>query len=246
MSNRKWPLVLAVGTIAVAIGFAGWQLWPIYQRHRAVHSLIASFPHGYDTDDWGTYYKSIRTLHRYDGTDAAVEAIIRVVESEDSSEPVHLPFPGSNRSVACLTLSRLGPRAAPAVPTLINALSDPDSETRLQAARALGWIGPAARPALGALQTACGDTEFRTRVPRYAKDAIQKIEQSPECVDILIADLSSHSFSDIALSAEALGNLGPKAKSAVPKLTELLKHQDEKYENGEVRRAAANALRKIE
>jgi HEAT repeat protein len=240
-----WIIVSLLGLSAVVIVIAGWQLWPIWQRNKAVQNLITSLPRGFDTDDWNTYYNSIRLLRKYGGTDIAVDALVRVIQADESSELVNPPFPGSNRSTACFTLGRFGPVAAPAIPTLITALSDSNSETRLQAARALGWIGPEAQPALDALRTACEDTEFRTRVPRYAKDAILKIEERPECIDILIGDLNSQSFSDIALAAEALGNLGASAKPAVPKLIELLRHQNEKYEKGEVRRAAATALRKI-
>ena len=45
---------------------------------------------------------------------------------------------------------------------------------------------------------------------------------------------------DPFMAADALGEIGPKAASAVPALTKLLKHK-----NSKVRRAAAEALTKI-
>src|SRR5579884_1075592 len=55
------------------------------------------------------------------------------------------------RDELLLLLSRMGPQAAPAVPTLTKLLTDPDQPTRLAVIQALRQIGTAARPAEPAL-----------------------------------------------------------------------------------------------
>jgi len=47
-------------------------------------------------------------------------------------------------------LGQMGPKASPAVPTLMRALGDADQGMRMMAAEALGKIGPEAQPAIPA------------------------------------------------------------------------------------------------
>src|SRR5262245_51328408 len=60
------------------------------------------------------------------------------------------PEPRQRRQAA-YALGRIGPPAQDAVPALIAALRDGDSEVRWQVTQALGRIGPAARAAVPAL-----------------------------------------------------------------------------------------------
>src|SRR5581483_8934470 len=57
----------------------------------------------------------------------------------------------AGRDELLLLLSRMGPQAEPAVPTLTKLLADTDLPTRHSAIQALRQIGPAARPAVPAL-----------------------------------------------------------------------------------------------
>jgi hypothetical protein len=68
-------------------------------------------------------------------------------------------------------LGKLGPEAAPAVPTLTAILkASPDKEKRRLAAQALGKIGPAAKGAVGELISAMKNDD--PKVARYAAEAL--------------------------------------------------------------------------
>lgn len=76
------------------------------------------------------------------------------------------------RGRAVAGLSFLGPAAAPAIPQLIKALSDPSLEVRMGAAFALGKIGPAASEAIPHLRK----LENQSTVGETVRKAIQNIE----------------------------------------------------------------------
>ena len=79
-----------------------------------------------------------------------------------------------NRRAAFISLGRIGPSAAQAVPDLVHALSAEGVLYRLLAASSLGQIGPAARearPALEGLAASTGDWNTQTAV----RDALARI-----------------------------------------------------------------------
>ncbi len=85
-----------------------------------------------------------------------------------------------DRQRAAETLGAIGPKAAPAVPALVEALGDVPSgddfnlgQDRQAAAIALGRIGPAAKAAAPALRKALSDPRLRVR--RAAVEALEKI-----------------------------------------------------------------------
>src|SRR5207247_4991390 len=62
-----------------------------------------------------------------------------------------------------LGLSKLGPAAKDAVPSLVDALKSPSTGVRQNAALALGSIGPDAKAAVPALTATLKDTEWTVR-----------------------------------------------------------------------------------
>jgi HEAT repeat protein len=77
------------------------------------------------------------------------------------------------RAFAAGTIGALGPAAAPAVPSLIEALGDRDRDVREAAAEALGKIGPAARAAVPALEEAALGRKKAVR--HAAREALEEI-----------------------------------------------------------------------
>jgi HEAT repeat protein len=107
-------------------------------------------------------------------------------------------------------LERVGPRASPLVPILVEALSDPDKVVRLYAAMVLGKIGPPARKARADLQWAMEDPDGYVRVA--AAQALWRIDpQSPGIVPFLCQTLQHDAPSVDCHAAQVLGEMGPSA-----------------------------------
>jgi len=85
-----------------------------------------------------------------DGRDAGLAALRKALTTARDPQERMLAIDG---------LARLGKAAAPAVPDLMAAASDPDSLPRWHAARAMGLIGPAAAEAVPVLVGLLGDAD---------------------------------------------------------------------------------------
>jgi HEAT repeat protein len=137
----------------------------------------------------------------------------------------------SVRRKAASALVDLGPEARAAVPALTKALSDKDTYVRRFAAQALGKIGAPARSAVPALTKALKDE--KKEVAEAAAEALGQIRSVQG-----LADTVKDKGADVSVrrkAIEALADLGPQAKSAVPVLINALKDR-------EVRVQAAEAL----
>lgn len=129
------------------------------------------------------------------------------------------------------------------LPVLVEALSA-DISTSSKAAEFLGEIGPDAKMVVPALKKALGSKTPST----VHKAALALIRIDPENVEIVPALIAMQKLDveffgpDLAkrLSIEALGELGPKARSALPNLLMLV--QDS---NLHVCREAAKAIARI-
>ncbi len=120
------------------------------------------------------------------------------------------------RTMTCLALGSMGPRAAPATPSLAQRLKAEDAKVRRAAASGLGLIGPGAAVAVPALIAALDDPD--------------QVEPTWMPLNPRFANLKQLAVSHSA--AVALGEMGPKAKAAVPALLAIAK---DKGKNGRLR-----------
>ena len=140
---------------------------------------------------------------------------------------------------ATSALGQVGPKPIGAVPALIEALRDPDSEVRRGAAGALGQVGPEAIGAVPALIEALRDPDSEVR--RGAAGALGQVGPKPiGAVPALIEALRDPDSEVRRGAAGALGQVGPEAIDAVPALIAALRDPD-----SEVRRGTAGALGQV-
>jgi HEAT repeat protein len=149
----------------------------------------------------------------------------------------------SIRWVAARALNNFPPeRISEAVPHLARLLTDDDPNARKAAAETLEWMGPLARGALGALGQAIqqGDPEGRIAAVKALTALESNIAQ--EATPQLIAVLGQPDADSKVLVAvaDALAQIGPPARAAVPSLRRLVGHDD-----SEVRKAASEAILEI-
>ena len=83
------------------------------------------------------------------------------------------------RRLAAAAVANIGPEAAAAVPELIGALGDADTQVKINAAVALSRIGPKAEPAIRPLAQALNPKE-PALVRQYAAEALARIGQELE------------------------------------------------------------------
>ncbi len=122
---------------------------------------------------------------------------------------------------AIQALSGFGDRAVPAIPVLIEALADDDSQTRSMAVAVLGEIGPKAKEAVPAL----------VRLLRSKEEPTSALCSTGLCL------LPVRRERLAAAAARALGKVGPDARAAVAPLIDALTDPD-----AAVRSEAAEAL----
>lgn len=128
------------------------------------------------------------------------------------------------RRRAATVLEAIGPAAGQAVPALVKALGDKDADVRLRAVDALGAIGPAAAEAVPALMRIfAGDEEWQRRNAYRAGTALAGIGKAP--VPALRRMLRNRDTRRRQRAIDALGQIGPAAKDAVPDLIVLLAEQ---------------------
>ena len=178
------------------------------------------------------------------------------------------------RLAAAAALGAIGPEAKAAIPDLVEALTQPIVELRGAALDALRGIGPAAKDELLKVLAHVTDKDPRIRTSAiYA--AVNLSERDPEVIkalEVLLKDedaglrvlvaeihLQLRKKPDVVLpvltkalndskpevktlASNVLGEIGPAAHNAIPRLTELSK---DKNETETVRKAAAEALKKI-
>lgn len=145
------------------------------------------------------------------------------------------------RRDAALMLSELGSEAAPAVPALIAALDDPDTQVWFHSVTAFSRIGDGARPAIPAL---VNDLRNGSRGggpnAKWYRSAYALGNMGPASIAELVPHLENNDRRVRAGIANALGWLGEEAAVALPDLAKLLND-----ENDFVRAQTAESLAKI-
>ena len=152
---------------------------------------------------------------------------------------LELKDPGAEvRMRAAMALGDIGLQAKEAVPALLAAADDKNGLVRALVAGALGKTGRGAKGVVPALIGMLGDEHREAR--RAAATGLGDIGQADKPVlKALIATLGKDPDGAVRVDAAgALGQLGPKANSAVPALLLALK-------DGYVQHHAAEALGKI-
>jgi HEAT repeat protein len=144
--------------------------------------------------------------------------------------------PASARQLAAEALGRIGPDAKGAVPALFKVLKDDAHGLRDTAAVALRGIG---KPAVSALAKGLQDDTTRL----VCMETLGSIGEAPEKAIFVLAEALADKNEEVRRQAAfALGQLGEKAKPAVPALTKVLSAE----ENGsDLRGMAAQALGEI-
>jgi HEAT repeat protein len=147
-------------------------------------------------------------------------------------------FRGDGEKGLCpaLLFHVMGANAKPAVPALIALLRENRGNTKGYAAEALGAIGPAAAEAISALAGLLEDNNQFARVS--AAEALGHL--GPAAVPALVQSLQNKDWLVRARAAQGLGASGADVNLVKEALREKLQDGD-----AEVRRCAANALRRI-
>ncbi len=126
------------------------------------------------------------------------------------------------RRDAAESLSNLGPKAAPAVSALINALDDGDTQVWFHSITALARIGEAAKPAIPALLDDLDGSSRRGVNAKWYRSAVALGGMGASALPELRQGLKNGSPQVRAGVAAALGWLEAEAAPAIPDLISLL------------------------
>jgi HEAT repeat protein len=174
----------------------------------------------------------------------ATPLLRRKLRSEDAHD----------RRVAVELFVRIGPREATLAATLRPLLKDPDGYVRKAAIEGLGAVGPAAKDAIDDLERVASEDPLMTRrvgsriaLIQVAGASDERVQALAACLELKPAnkpdakgDAGGPDDGAAAYAASALGDLGPKARAAVPQLRAALNHADP-----QVRAYATQALQRI-
>jgi HEAT repeat protein len=140
-------------------------------------------------------------------------------------------------------LHQLGPDA---VPLLIEILGEAKLEDKCDSATALGQLGPAAQAATAHLTPLLKHQNPDLRCD--AAIALWKIEKNEAVIPILVGLLqTTQDYPGAArIAAEALGDIGPCAKGALPALESYRRSVRDGYGSSLLQEEAAKAIKKIQ
>jgi HEAT repeat protein len=141
------------------------------------------------------------------------------------------------RRAAVEALARTRPHSTNAISALIELLEHENQEVAVSSARALGRMGPVAKEAVPSMIAAIKRIGMVPGDETFA-DAFRRLV--PSAIPLLIKALEDDRKQVKILTCQCLRQFGPRAKSALPALRELLQVEDEP-----VRTAAKSAIARI-
>jgi HEAT repeat protein len=235
--------VLVLGSLILLVPGSPAYAPTLFARYAHVH-----FGHGvgYWTDALNDPDQKVR--HR------AIYALGMMGEDAGEAAPslaaIMLDDPDSDiRSAAALALSKMAPASRSVVPALARALDDDDALVRMNAANALLRLRRDARPAVPALIQAMREKRNESNAGRFTVSIQETVTLalghasagSDEGVPALLEALDRPPNDSVLYSAiQALGDVGPEARAALPRLRELANDS-----NPAISGLAREAIRKI-
>jgi HEAT repeat protein len=152
---------------------------------------------------------------------AAVRPLTEMLRSAD----------GAERDAAIDALRHLGPKAAPAVPQLLDLLSERNEEVVSSVLWALSEMGDAARAAVPSVIELVARHDTEAGLGWSAANALAKIgADDPAAITALVARLESKKSDVVFNAVSRLGEIGPAARAAVPHLVALYQHQSSHWQ----------------
>jgi HEAT repeat protein len=130
------------------------------------------------------------------------------------------------RKEAVHALTTIGPGAVSAVSALLKVLEeDDDTAVRTQALDALGHIGPGAQAAVPVLLRILDDKDYQFRIKSLT--ALGKVmPEDPRAIGVLVQRmLTGKTGDEQGQAGQALLQMGPKAKAALPLFREALRDE---------------------
>jgi HEAT repeat protein len=135
---------------------------------------------------------------------------------------------------------RLGPKAAGAVPALVDALEQGDESLRLQVLSVLQRLGSSAAEAAPALVRLVGNTDPNVR--NYAMNVLSRFPRLPdEAAPALLEAIDRFDAQGQSMAVSLLGKFDPKVQGVVPVLVKLLDVASQPY----TRQRALQSLRQL-
>jgi beta-lactamase regulating signal transducer with metallopeptidase domain/HEAT repeat protein len=170
------------------------------------------------------------------------QAFARAIKDEDLSTRRHAaaiwaPSPRPPRSTSRGSRPSASPKSA--IPSLLEALKDPDPQMRDIALGALQRSNAEAKAVVPALSALLKDEDRQVRV--HAAGYLSQLgPESKAALPAMIAALKDDNAEVRLFIAQALGAIGPEAKEAIPALSELFQEN-----NQQLRQAVTRALNQI-
>jgi HEAT repeat protein len=172
----------------------------------------------------------------------AVQALGQISRQSKVKVPILAELLADNdiriRLAAASALARSGVEASKATPVLIAMLYDPDEKIVEMAAEVLGELGSEAKTAVPTLAFLLRDADHY----HIAMSTLIKLDI--EAVPAVMELLQDQEESVVVRASKTLGDIGPAAKAATVKLTELLDRKE--WKDWGVRLTVAEALGKID